>query len=249
MLGAWGRGWRLGKSGSLTGVQSQPGPARLSPGGAPASSSPRKAPSSPLSLAQGEALRDLWGRVPEGGLGRRGRERPWPVEPGIADTVLPHPSWACVGFLSAYSVLCDIRHSQNDQGAAGSGPSLEGLTADPGEQAAEGLTGHVPFEALSCFPAGPHLQVATPDAEGGPSDFRVGRLRPLLSVAQGGGGRAQVAGPRLLARPCPHSHRDRGSSGPSFPSIPSHHPPNLVSWKRLFLGLPNRCPAWGLSPR
>lgn len=154
MLGAWGRGWHLGKSGSLTGVQSQPGPARLSPGGAPASSSPRKAPSSPLSLAQGEAPRDLWGRVPEGVWGRRGRERPWPVDPGIADTSpspLVGPAWV------PEHLRCLVRHQAQPgrPGCCGLRAAPEGLTADPGEQAAEGLTGHVPFDALSCFSAGP----------------------------------------------------------------------------------------------
>lgn len=109
----------LGQIWVLTKEHSQPGPARLSAGGGP----PPPAPGGPLLpfvSGPGRGPARFVGPGPRRGLGRRGKERPCQRSQASLTLLSLTPRGACVGFLSTYGVLWDIRHSQDDQGAADS---------------------------------------------------------------------------------------------------------------------------------
>lgn len=123
-------------------------------------------------------------------------------------------------------------HAGSDVGAVGSGgPSSEGLTADP----------------LRRPPPGRHRQASTPRrGKRGPPAFAGRSLRPRRWWQLGADSEPVALGRAPAPRPKGESDPRGPLAQPSPPSLPPVQL-NPASWKRLFLGLPNRCPAWGAS--
>lgn len=232
----WGSGGTWANPGSLTGVRPVPQarPGCCSEGG-PASPSPGEAPSSPGGL---------WGQD-GGGEGSGGREVSlvWGAGRALrseaALVLLSHTSRGLWGPLSTHCPgRFDARpwrgqtHAGSDVGAVGSGgPSSEGLTADP----------------LRRPPPGRHRQASTPRrGKRGPPAFAGRSPRPRRWWQLGADSEPVALGRAPAPRPKGESDPRGPLAQPSPPSLPPVQL-NPASWKRLFLGLPNRCPAWGAS--